>query len=186
MQQECWKDGHVVFGGQGNGSSTKIVAMDYGGYSFLPPSFFALALRHGAFAHKLAAMLQYPLCQDNTKALVSASCALAPFSSNNIGEQISLLSLLFCFLPLAPLQEHRADYTAQAFRNGSSPGLVTERGTQLPSSFPRRTRLRSAFSQVSTRWSWCGNIWHIQTSSHFWVQLLIPPSSFQIGCPAGT
>ena len=80
----------------------RIVAVDYGGYSFLPPSFFALALRHGAFAHELAAMLQYPPCKDNTKALVSASCALAPFSSNNIGEHIFSLSLLFFFLPLAP------------------------------------------------------------------------------------
>lgn len=85
----------------------RIVAVDYGGYSFLPPSFFALALRYGTFAHELAAMLQYPPCQDDTKALVSASCALAPFSSNNIGGRISLLSLLFFpsifFLPLAPL-----------------------------------------------------------------------------------
>ena len=83
----------------------RVVAVDYGGYSFLPPSFFALALRHGAFAHELAAMLQYPPCKDNTKALVSASCALAPFSSNNIGEHIFSLSLLFFFLPLAPCKD---------------------------------------------------------------------------------
>ena len=76
--------------------------MDYGGYSFLPPSFFALALRHGAFAHELTYELQYPLCQENTKALACASCALAPFCSNNVGEQISSLS---CLLPF-PLREN--------------------------------------------------------------------------------
>lgn len=75
----------------------RIVAVDYGGYSFLPPSFFALALGYGAFAHELSTMLKYPLCKDDTTALVTASCALAPFDTNNIGEQISLLSLL-CFL----------------------------------------------------------------------------------------
>lgn len=73
----------------------RIVAVDFGGYSFLPPSFFALALTHGGFAHRIASsgMLEYPAPPStNVSALESASSALAPFSSNDVGEQISLLS----------------------------------------------------------------------------------------------
>ncbi|KAG5633631.1 hypothetical protein H0H81_006390, partial [Sphagnurus paluster] len=66
------------------GKDGRIVAVDYAGYSFLPPSFFALALRTGVFAHELSQMLQYPLCQDNTDALESASFALVPFGTNKI------------------------------------------------------------------------------------------------------
>ena len=97
--------------------------MDFGGYSFLPPSFFAFALKHGGcsnFAHQIASMLDYPPSID-VGAMISASCALAPYSSNDVGEQISLLP--FISLPLAPLQEHRAHCTAQAFRRDSCPGL---------------------------------------------------------------
>ena len=100
----------------------RIVAVDFGGYSFLPPSFFALALTHGGFAHRIASsgMLEYPAPPStNVSALESASSALAPFSSNDVGEQISLLS--FFPLPLALLQEHRAHCTVQAFRGNSDP-----------------------------------------------------------------
>ncbi|KAG8911170.1 hypothetical protein FRC00_006960, partial [Tulasnella sp. 408] len=61
----------------------RIVAVDFGGYSFLPPSFFAFALKQGNFALRLAGMLRYPP-STNVAALVSASCALAPYSSNDI------------------------------------------------------------------------------------------------------
>lgn len=77
----------------------RVVAVDFGGYSFLPPSFFAFVLKHGGcsnFAHRIASMLEYPPSPStHVAALVSASCALAPYSSNDIGEQISLLSFLF-------------------------------------------------------------------------------------------
>ncbi|KAH9950814.1 hypothetical protein B0H21DRAFT_776483 [Amylocystis lapponica] len=120
----------------------RIVAVDYGGYYFLLPS-FALALRYRAFAHELSAILQYP----------PASCALAPFSSNNLGEHISLLSLLLFlsfFFAFAPLQEHRADYTAQAFRNVSSPGFMTERGAQA---FARPVTLPCAVASTVARFA---------------------------------
>ena len=75
----------------------KIVAVDFGGYSFLPPSFFAFALKHGGrsgFADRIATMLSYP-ASTQVGAMVSASYALVPYSSNAVGEQISLLSFLF-------------------------------------------------------------------------------------------
>jgi len=64
----------------------RIVAVDFGGYSFLPPSFFALALTYGDFAHRVASMLEYPESPStNVSATESASCALVPYSSNDIG-----------------------------------------------------------------------------------------------------
>ena len=82
----------------------RIVAVDFGGYSFLPPSFFLFALNHGGpsrLKQYLIRVLGFP---DSTtlSLLVSASCALAPFSSNDVGEQVSLL---FSLAP-APLQEY--------------------------------------------------------------------------------
>lgn len=102
-----------------------IVAIDYGGYSFLPPSFFALALEYGPFAYKLTRMLDYPPCKDNTNALICAAGVLVPYGTNKVGEQIILRSLLpfplscLNFWSTVRLQGHGADYTAQAFRNGS-------------------------------------------------------------------
>ena len=75
----------------------KIVAVDFGGYSFLPPSFFAFALKYGGptrFTLRVAAMLEYPP-STNVSAMFSASCALAPFGSNDVGEQMSLVSSYF-------------------------------------------------------------------------------------------
>jgi hypothetical protein len=74
----------------------RIVAVDFGGYSFLPPSFFAFALKQGSLAHRIATMLNYPSSPSpNASALESASYALAPFSTNDIGEQTYLVSFLF-------------------------------------------------------------------------------------------
>ena len=74
----------------------RIVAVDFGGYSFLPPSFFAFALKQGSLAHRIATMPNYPSSPSpNASALESASYALAPFSSNDIGKQISFVSFLF-------------------------------------------------------------------------------------------
>ena len=81
----------------------RIVAVDFGGYSFLPPSFFAFSLKYGgssSFALHIASMLDYPP-SSHVGAMVRASCALAPYNSNNVGEQISLLS--FGFLASRPL-----------------------------------------------------------------------------------
>ncbi|CAA7264995.1 unnamed protein product [Cyclocybe aegerita] len=76
----------------------RIVAVDFGGYSFLPPSFFAFALKHGGcsdFAHRIASMLEYPPSPSaHVAAMVSASCALAPYSSNDIGVPERLQSRL--------------------------------------------------------------------------------------------
>lgn len=81
-----------------------IVALDFGGYSFLPPSFFAFVLDRGdrsGFTFRIAREVVYPLSTTEVTAMVNASCALVPMSTNNIGEQISLLSFLFlASLPL--------------------------------------------------------------------------------------
>jgi len=66
----------------------RIVAVDFGGYSFLPHSFFALALQYGGpsgLKQHLTKILKYPR-STIALALVSASCALAPHTSNNVGE----------------------------------------------------------------------------------------------------
>ena len=115
----------------------RIVAVDYGGYSFLPPSFFALALRHGAFAHELAAMLQYPPCKDNSKALVSASCALAPFSSNNIGEHIFSLS----------------ENTANKLLKQGMMDLIKHNKTHLVRTYPKGLRIGSTNYEPHRYWS---------------------------------
>ncbi|KAG8899422.1 subtilisin-like serine protease [Tulasnella sp. 403] len=68
-------------------SDGRIVAVDFGGYSFLPPSFFAFALGHGSLAHRISTMLEYPSSPStHVAALVSASCALVPYGTNDIGE----------------------------------------------------------------------------------------------------
>jgi hypothetical protein len=96
----------------------RIVAVDFGACCFLPLSFFALALREGDhFTQLIAKRVKLPeLTQLN--ALLTASYALVPFNTNNIGEHISLLS--FFFLPLVPLQGDRAHCTAQVSRASSS------------------------------------------------------------------
>lgn len=103
----------------------RIVAVDFGGYSFLPPSFFAFALRQGSLAHRIATMLNYPSSPSpNASAVESASCALAPFSSNDIGEQI------FLVLAPRPLPEQRAHCSAQAFQNDCGLKVVAKCGAQ--------------------------------------------------------
>ncbi|KAI0794641.1 hypothetical protein C8Q74DRAFT_1249862 [Fomes fomentarius] len=77
----------------------RIVAVDFGGYSFLPPSFFALALRRGrGFAHNVSRQIEIPP-SPNLVATECASFALVPCGRNDIGEWISLLSLHGCLLP---------------------------------------------------------------------------------------
>jgi hypothetical protein len=96
----------------------RIVAVDFGGYSFLPHSFFVFALKytgHSSLKQYIASILRYPR-SSTVSAMVSASCALAPFSSNNVGEQISLLSFLFS----APRFLTRI-LSSQVFRGSSSP-----------------------------------------------------------------
>lgn len=75
----------------------EIVAVDFGGYSFLPGSFFTFALEDGGpskLKRQLATVLNNPK-SSIADALVSASCALVPYSSNIVGEQIPLLSFRF-------------------------------------------------------------------------------------------
>jgi hypothetical protein len=81
-----------------------IAAVDFGGYSFLPHSFFIFTVKDGG-PSKLKQHLTIVL--ENLKSsiadvLVSASRALVPYSSNAVGEQISLLS--FRFLASRPLK----------------------------------------------------------------------------------
>ena len=89
----------------------RIVAVDFGGYSFLPPS-FAFSPKYGgssSFALHIAPMLDYPP-SSHVGAMVSASCALVPYNSNNVGEQISLL--LFASSPLSPSPEQQVHCTS--------------------------------------------------------------------------
>jgi hypothetical protein len=74
----------------------RIVAVDFGGYPFLPRSFFDFALQYddSGFGHRISRILQCPR-SEQVKAIMSPSYALAPFSTNDVGEQISLLSFLF-------------------------------------------------------------------------------------------
>ncbi|KAI0794666.1 hypothetical protein C8Q74DRAFT_1249984 [Fomes fomentarius] len=63
----------------------RIVAVDFGGYSFLPPSFFALALRRGGgFAHNISCQIEIPP-SPNLAPTESASFALVPRGRNDIG-----------------------------------------------------------------------------------------------------
>ena len=127
----------------------KIVAIDFGGYSFLPPSLFAFVLNqgdHSGFTQRIARKFVHSPSSE-LAALVNASCALVPFSSNNIGEQISLLSFLF---PASlALREYRTQCAAQVFRRSSGPGFSTldKHGAQP---VPRSTRLRPPFSLLLT------------------------------------
>ena len=73
------------------------MALDFVGYSFLPPSFFAFVLNqgdHSCFTDRIASRVVYPPSAE-LAAMISASCASVPFSSNDIGEQISWLSFFF-------------------------------------------------------------------------------------------
>src|SRR5258705_13665155 len=78
-------------------------------------------------------------------AMVSASYALAPFSSNNIAEQITLLSFLLLASRPLTLHEYRVECTAQVFRRSSGPGPLSKHGAQA---VPRLTELRPHFSSL--------------------------------------
>ena len=72
-----------------DGSGPGIVAVDCGGYSFLPPSFFGMALGVGSLGHRIETMLPRGMVpRTNVPELVSASCALVPFGKNEIGEYV--------------------------------------------------------------------------------------------------
>ncbi|KAI0309337.1 hypothetical protein OF83DRAFT_1179749 [Amylostereum chailletii] len=66
----------------------KIVAVDFAGYSFLPPSFFAFVLHHEStnFALRVASRLKYTQPElSQLEALRAASYALVPFGTNAFG-----------------------------------------------------------------------------------------------------
>lgn len=73
----------------------KIVAVDFCGYSFLPPSFFNFALMIESLAHRILLRLGesslFDQYDNNLNALLSASAALVPFGTNNIGESAFFL-----------------------------------------------------------------------------------------------
>jgi hypothetical protein len=70
--------------------------VDFGGYCFLPNSFaFALEYRGpSSLKRYIAGSIRYRR-SSIVAAMVSASSAQAPFSSNDVGEQVSLLTFLF-------------------------------------------------------------------------------------------
>ncbi|TFK51371.1 hypothetical protein OE88DRAFT_1659344 [Heliocybe sulcata] len=76
---------------------SRIVAVDFGGYSFLPPSFFAFALTVDILAMSIAPKLDYPRSPDLVP-LLNASGGMIPFGTDTIGEQMSFCAFL---LPLA-------------------------------------------------------------------------------------
>lgn len=72
----------------------KIVAVDFGQTSFLPLSFFDFAINVSEpFTEHLARRVRYPKSK-NLDALQRASSTLVPYGSNNVGEHMSLLSIL--------------------------------------------------------------------------------------------
>ena len=110
----------------------RIVAVDFGGYSFLPPSFFVFALKHGGpsrLKQHLARMLGSPRSTTVT-VMVRASCALAPFSSNNVGEQISLLS----FSCLSPPHKNTEFNVLHRSSNGALVQASSVNAAHTPSS----------------------------------------------------
>ena len=73
----------------------KIVAIDFGQTSFLPLSFFDFAINVSEpFTELLARHVRYPKSK-NLDALQRASSTLVPYGSNDVGEHMSLFSLLF-------------------------------------------------------------------------------------------
>jgi hypothetical protein len=67
-----------------------VVALDFCATCFLPPSFFAVAIRKarstwGDFAEKLAELVNYPQSND-VEAMVAASYHLVPYGTNRIGQ----------------------------------------------------------------------------------------------------
>ena len=64
-----------------------VVALDFGATCFLPPVFFAVAVRKlaGNFARKVAQRVLYPVMSD-VKVIVAASYFLVPFGRNDIGQ----------------------------------------------------------------------------------------------------
>ncbi|KDR86123.1 hypothetical protein GALMADRAFT_54091, partial [Galerina marginata CBS 339.88] len=74
-----------------NQNTNKIVALDFAGYSFLPPSFFAFALRFGhpsVFAQRVGHRVVYPPSTE-LGPMASASFAMVPYGTNDVGELIS-------------------------------------------------------------------------------------------------
>jgi hypothetical protein len=73
----------------------RIVALDFGDSCFLPLSFFAFALREGDyFTQLIARKLKHP-ASTQLNSMLTASYALVPLGTNEIGKHISLLSFLF-------------------------------------------------------------------------------------------
>ncbi|EDR15387.1 uncharacterized protein LACBIDRAFT_321179 [Laccaria bicolor S238N-H82] len=94
-----------------------IVAVDFAGYSFLPPSFFVFALTQGSLAYRISVILDYLMSSTNAKGVASASYALVPFHSNKIGELISFFSK----------DKELTVLTGQAFRNDCGPNFFSRR-----------------------------------------------------------
>ena len=63
------------------------VALDFHATCFLPPVFFAVAVKklEGNFGRKVAQHVRYPLSSD-VKAIVAASYFLVPYGRNDIGK----------------------------------------------------------------------------------------------------
>jgi hypothetical protein len=63
-----------------------VVAIDFGATCFLPPVFFAVAVRklEVNFSRRVAQRVHYPISSD-VNAIVAASYFLVPFQSNKIG-----------------------------------------------------------------------------------------------------
>ena len=76
---------------------SKIVAIDFGGYSFLPPSFFSFVTTNYILADRVNILLGesslYKEVERNVNVLLHASYALVPYQSNDFGELIILASL---------------------------------------------------------------------------------------------
>lgn len=87
-----------------------IIAIEFRYTCFLPPSFFAVAMKkeHHRFAYLVDQLLKYPRPND-LDALLSASYFLVPFQRNDIGEfdGFSFLTSLTLYWTGAPKGPHR-------------------------------------------------------------------------------
>jgi hypothetical protein len=71
-----------------------VAALDFGATCFLPPVFFAVAVRKlvGNFARRVAQRVHYPVLS-GVRAIVATSYFLVPFGRNDIGQVRSLFIL---------------------------------------------------------------------------------------------
>ena len=122
----------------------RIVALDFGVTCFLPPSFFAFVLHMGdtTLAQLVAKKVKYPESTE-VDAMMTASFALVPFGTNEIGEQNSWFSSLLLASP--PYNEFETNVLHRCCARAQVRGQVKTAVDQRPA-VSRLTQSCSPFS----------------------------------------